>query len=222
MSTLAKVYQLIRKTKLGELFTTRHCLSFGSRGAVDQALYCLVKDGYIVRVARGVFMKKGSPQPTVLAVATIKAKSFGKRIAMHGSDAARALGFPVPANESPVFAVSGRSSSFRFGKIVIKFQGQSLRKLHGGNTLTGKVIRALWHLGKAAVNSELIGQTYHNWGKCCLQLKEAAGLLPAWMNEQFYWARTAGRNNRRVLVYTPGVDFSRMFPEFTELFDRFK
>lgn len=222
MSTLARIYHFVRKTKSGQLFTTRHCLSFGSRGAVDQALYSMVKTNFIVRVARGVFMKAGSPPPSILAVAQAKAKSFGKRIFIHGADAAKHLGFPVEANKNPTFASSGKSSSFRFGQIVIFFKGISPRKLHCGNSLVGKVIRALWHLGKKSAHSGLMSQTYSNWSKCCKQLQLAAGLLPAWMNNLFYWARSEERNKSRAYLYTPGVNLSLLFPEFAELFDGLK
>ncbi|MFY0104189.1 hypothetical protein ABTP95_20360, partial [Acinetobacter baumannii] len=80
MSTMARIRRLISSIQLGELFTTRNCLSFGSRGSVDQSLYSLVKSGTIVRVVRGVFMRPGSDMPTALQLAKIKAESFGKRI----------------------------------------------------------------------------------------------------------------------------------------------
>ena len=125
MFTAARIRQLINGIRRGQLFTSRQFLFYGSRGAVDQTLYSMVKAREIIRVARGVFMKKGSPEPSALAVARVKAEAFGKRIFKHGADAASALGFPVEANQSPTFACTGRSSSFRFGDLVISLRGTS-------------------------------------------------------------------------------------------------
>ncbi len=193
MSTLGCVYNRIQRFSLGHLFTTRQFLGLGSRGAVDQSLYNLVKQREIIRVARGVFMRKGSPQPSVFAVAKIKAESFGKRIFTHGIEAARQLGFPLEAARDPVFAVDGRSSSFRFGDTIIRLIGLSPRNLIREDSLAGLVIRAMWQVGKGRMTPELVSRTYPNWGKVCPQLEQSAPFLPHWMNNLFNWARVEVR-----------------------------
>jgi len=219
MYTSARIRRFIRGIKLGQLFTTRQCLSFGSRGAVDQALYVLVNLGFIIRVARGVFRRHGSLPPTLLAVATIKAKSFGKRIYAHGADVAAVLGFPAPANTGPTFACTGRSSAFRCGDKVIRFIGTSPRKLHKRNSLAGKVIGALWHLGKQRATTEAVSQTYPLWSKVQEDIKAAAQFLPAWMNNLFYWGKKESRFGRHY-SFTPSssIDWAALFPEHKDLF----
>ncbi len=193
MSTAGLICTQINRIQKGVLFSTRQFLSLGSRGAVDQTLYNLVKAKVIMRVARGVFLRAGSRMPSAYEVAKVKAESFGKRIFTHGADTAHFLGFPVKNNQTPTFASTGRTTSFRFGDVVIRLIGTCLRKLHGEETLLGKVIRALWHIGKTDCTPDLVTQTYPAWSSVCGQLEIAAPFLPGWMNNLFYWGRTETR-----------------------------
>jgi hypothetical protein len=191
----------------------------GSRGAIDQALYRLVKSGFIIRVARGVFMKRNSPTPSVLEVAKTKAAAFCKQIYQHGADAAQELGFATECNPSPVFACNGHSSCFRFGEIVIRLVGMSPRKLHAGDSLSGRVIRALWHLGKDRCPTGLIAHTYANWGTATTEIHRSASVLPHWMNNLFYWGRKDVGDSRNAGALVPrSVDLSALFPEFKHIF----
>ena len=216
MSTASRIRGFIRRIKSGQLFSTRQCLLFGTRGAVDQALYALVKNNIIVRVARGVFMRRGSPQPTVFAVAKLKAEAFGKRIFQHGIDAACALGFPVKRNPEPTFATSGRSSSFRFGDVLIRFKGASPRKLLDTepHPLPAQVVRAFWALGKENCTQDLVSRTYPNWGEACQKLEDLASLLPAWMNNLFYWGKNRQRIRNKSAPMEPLFkDLRTLFPD---------
>lgn len=220
MYTLMRVRQLIHKLKLNQLFSTRQCLSFGSRGAVDQALYCLVKSGEIIRVTRGVFLKRGSSTPSILAVAKIKARSFGKRIYTHDANTARALGFSAESKQNHIFNCSGRSSHFRFGDITITFVGSSPKKLQKRESLAGQVISALDHLGKQKTSVALLELTYPTWSKSVDEIKSLAGFMPAWMNGLFHWARGESRSTwKYTMVPNFSVDYSLLFPEFAELFN---
>lgn len=143
------------------IFTTRDCLKFGeTRGQVDQVLYCLVKNGEIIRLARGVFTCaiKGYPNPTDLELAIVKARSFGKKILDHCEDEASRLGFGTPANISSTYIINGCSSSFkRWNQNVrIYFRTASAKKMHLQNTNPGKVVRALWHMGQDGLNEKVM------------------------------------------------------------------
>ena len=220
MSTIQRILNAIHRIARGELFSTRRFLSLGSRGAVDQALYCLVKQGAIIRVARGLFLKRGSGQPCVLAVARAKAEAFGRRIFQHGADAAHALGLGGEANHSPTFAINGRSSSFRFGRTVIRFVSVSPRKQVGDDSLLGQVVRAMWHLGRERFTDGVIARSYPRWSSACLLLEQSAPLLPHWINSKFYWARPDTRNTEQYgYLPAPAGDLSELLPEYADLFD---
>ncbi len=218
MSAKPEILRLISNLKLGEMFTTRHCLSFGSRGTIDNALHFLVKNKIIIRVARGVFMRPGSPIPTPFQVAKVKAEAFGKTIFEHGADSAHALGFQDAPNNGFIFATSGRSSTFRFGEIIIRFIGTCPRKiLHKIDETAGKAISAMWHLGKEQCTEELVEQTYSKWGFAVNKIKQSASLLPEWMNSLFYWARTS-KHEKNKTKHLGFVDLCQVFPENPQFF----
>lgn len=222
MLAATRIRVAIGRIAVGKLFTTRQFLACGSRGAVDQCLYLLVKSGEIIRVARGVFMRKGSPQPSVLSVARKKAAAFGKRIFEHGADTAVELTLLQSGNQTPVFACTGRSSSFRCGDATIRLQGTSPRKLHGEDCLVGRVIRALWHLGKESCWQALGHDVYPLWSKVYEDIKQAASLLPAWMNHELGWSRAEVRLRRKSAGDAGPLflDLGKELPEFASLFDQ--
>jgi hypothetical protein len=222
MSTTARIFQAINRLALGQLLTTRDLLGMGTRAAIDQSVYRLVKSGFIVRVARGVFMRRNSPQPSAWQVACAKAKAFCKEIYQHGADVAKELGFANEGNQSPAFACSGRSTSFRFGEQVIRLVGMSPRKLHQGDNLSGQVIRALWHLGKAQCTTGLIALTYPRWSEAVAEIHASAKALPHWMNNLFYWAKQDSGHSRNGATLLPtSVDLGEIFPEFKHVFRKY-
>jgi hypothetical protein len=163
-------------------FSIRDFLIYGSRAAIDQALSRLVKSGEIIRVARGLFIKKTAPFPSVLEVAKAKAAAFHRTIATHGSKAAQVLKLASKPSREYVYAVSGHSSSFRFGKAVIRLIGTCARKMHLGDEPVGLAIRALWHLGKRACNTHLASSAVQSFRRSDRrQLKQSIRLMPGWM-----------------------------------------
>ena len=73
------ISQSIRQhiTRLGrtEPFTTKDFLTYGPRSSVDQALSRLVKMGYIVRLAPGVFARENDKDYSQLEISSLKVKS---------------------------------------------------------------------------------------------------------------------------------------------------
>src|SRR5271155_2175776 len=118
MGTTSNIISHINRLSKDQIFTTRELLSYGSRTAIDKALGRMVKSERIVRLCRGVFIRDpGLKKPTALEVARAKAHAFGKRIAVYGANIAKELGLVDFFPTEPVFLVSGRSSSFRYGLI---------------------------------------------------------------------------------------------------------
>src|SRR5271163_787705 len=90
---------------LDQIFTTRDCLKFGLRNAVHVALFRLVEEGIIIRLARGVFIREGSNLKNIgpWEVAEAKAKAFGKEIAKHGAKIAMELGLTSQSGEPNIY-----------------------------------------------------------------------------------------------------------------------
>src|SRR5580658_2125079 len=100
-------------------FSVRDFFEYGTRSAVYQVFYRLAKEGGIIRIAHGLFIKADAPMPTPTEAAIAKAAAFNKTIAIHGSKAAQGLKLTNQSSDEHVFAVSGSSSSFRFGDKII-------------------------------------------------------------------------------------------------------
>lgn len=194
MWTAARIKNHIAKIEDDKLFSTRDFLSYGPRPAVDQALWRLVNAGIIIRVARGLFIKQGATIPTVFAVAKAKAEAFGRRIVTSGLQAARDLGLINDTQnehrQETAYATTGRTSSFRFGKIVIKLIGTSPRKMGPKDDPVNAVLRALWHYGKAACNPVTISQATNRLNRTQRQeLRAAESLMPYWLQKSFQFFR---------------------------------
>jgi hypothetical protein len=168
---------------LNKLFTTRQLLIYGTRSAVDQCLSTLVKEGRIIRLARGVFVREGSRIETISVydIAKIKAEAFGKQIALWNS---QFVVGPGKKRDETTFAVSGSSSSFKFGETTIHLKKTSGRKLILGDTAAGKALRTIWDLGRAIAES---GTMSFNTSQMLRTDKEeirlSIGWLPNWMGK---------------------------------------
>lgn len=193
MWTTANIRRQLARMTGNKPFSIREFLAHGARPAVDQAFARLVNSGEVIRVARGLYIKCNSPHPSVLDVALAKAAAFKRTIAIHGSQAAADLKISEKSGSEYVFATSGRSSSFRFGKHCVRFIGTAARKLHLGNTRPGLAIRALWHLGRRFCTMETASCAVASFNRSDReQFKQHPDLLPAWMQEHFlsikrYW-----------------------------------
>lgn len=202
MLTISHIRRLSNRLSPDELFTTRDCLSFGSRAAVDQALSRLVKFGEITRVARGVFAKFSANQIAYspFKVASIKARAFGKQIFVHGLAAAKKLNISDSDNNEPTFATNGSTSSFRFQDTVIHLMGVSPRKTRLEDRPAGLLTRAMWHLGKTKCTPKLVHTATISFERHDRDdLRQSTWLMPAWMRELLVYIKATvyGKNHRR-------------------------
>ncbi|MFA7340591.1 MAG: DUF6088 family protein [Candidatus Obscuribacterales bacterium] len=186
MSCVEQIIGLIESLAKGVLFATKDCLNFGLRNAVDKALSRLVKIGYIMRIARGVFVRPDSPLIVydVRDIAAFKAAVFNKTIATHGADLAHRFGLVDEASKEAVFYVGGCSSSFDSIVQRVYFKRASAKRIAAGEKTVGALIRALWHLRLPeptdAVRKAIV----------CLPeseqrvLMRSAHLMPGWLTTQ--------------------------------------
>ncbi len=144
----------------GQIFTTRDVLQFGMRAAVDKALQRLILKDFIVRLARGVFVKERSRRSIYsdLEIAHAKAAAFGRRILLAPINVvddprSRNYGEPI-CNQT--FYIDGHTSSFKIGDKTITLKHSAPRKLRMTSTKAGEVARALWNLGERVANDNLI------------------------------------------------------------------
>jgi hypothetical protein len=205
------IRNLISRLKYGQMFCTRDCLNFGPRAAVDQALYRLVKEGTVVRLARGVFTKlrANTPIPTAQQIAAYKAKAFFRKIVHIPKSFSRpdlllpqvylGKGRDVSQKLSP-FASDGATSSFALILSGEKeeFKRQAPRKLVLGDTLHGLLIRRLWSLGKDDVSEKDIAQAFDHLGREDRNsLRSSCHIMPAWLAKLLVWNRSGRRRSKK-------------------------
>ncbi|MBP9094266.1 type IV toxin-antitoxin system AbiEi family antitoxin domain-containing protein [bacterium] len=186
MNCHRNIVAFIQRLPQDSWFATRQVLEFGSREAVDQSLYRLVKCGFLLRIARGVFTLSDD-RPKVfepLAVASFKASAFRKSVAVHGLDIAKKLGLVSYTNDDPTFCVHGVSSSFQSVEMKICLQNFSARKTALGDSPLGQVIRALWFLGKDRCDSQAVQAAMAMLNSDEIQeLTSSPHLMPGWLTK---------------------------------------
>jgi hypothetical protein len=167
---------------------SRHLINYGSRGAMDQAVYMLIKRQEIVRVAPGIFVRAGSTiEFDDDEVAAIKTKAFGKRVHPHlvqVPESCRTHQAAVETDEIESCSIEsdGRSTQVHRHGIAIKIKAISGRKVQLSDDPAGLLIKKLWHMGKRNVDADVIKNSI-----CCLtydllsKIFERACWMPYWL-----------------------------------------
>jgi hypothetical protein len=167
---------------------SRHLINYGSRGAMDQAVYMLVKLQEIIRVAPGVFMRAGSTKEfTAEAVAAIKAKAFGKRVHPHEApvqESCRTHEDESKSNTIDLVAIEsdGRATQFTWSETTVKTRAISGRKVQLSDDPAGLLVKKFWRMGKVNVDAATIKNSF-----CCLtydlisKIFERACWMPYWL-----------------------------------------
>ncbi len=172
----------------GKIFTTRDCLAFGKRAAVDQALYRLVKIGWIRRLARGVFVKELGYMKdfSIFEIAKAKAESFGRRIVEQPLFVAET--YTENYGKRPkvaIFLIDGRSSQFHIEGRKVQFKHVSPRKLKLAETPVGEAARAVWNLGeKLGDGYALMNATAFFNREDRIWFRRNIRWMPAWLSDQ--------------------------------------
>ena len=165
-----------------EIFTTRHMLIYGNRSAVDSALSRLVSEGYIYRLARGVFVRDLSGKPTLAQIVEAKLNAFGGKIAVHGINILSS--FDLAKKDAYTFAKNGSSSSFDTirGRAILK--NQCARKMKLYIEAAGRAAIALWHHRKDWIDRavDVVTASFKRTDREMLLLSSA--LKPAWLTSE--------------------------------------
>lgn len=162
MSVIAEIKVQIQKKQYGEPFTNSQFLNLGSRTAVDKSMSRLVKEFFIIRITRGVFVRPkksrfvGNVMPEISTIIEVIAKDHNEIIQVHGADAVRQFKISTQMPTTPVYYTSGLSREIHIGKLTVKLIHASSRKLQYAGTKLGLALTALWYLGKEQVNDENI------------------------------------------------------------------
>lgn len=138
----------------GEPFTPALFAGVGSRAAIDQALMRLAKAGSVERIGHGLYVVPRTGRfgiksmPASEQVARAVAEAEGAMIEIHGAEAARRFGLSTQMPTQAVFQTTGSSRQIRLGKLVVRLQHVTPRKLALAGRPAGQALSALWYLGR--------------------------------------------------------------------------
>jgi hypothetical protein len=179
------IYRHIRDLPPTQIFTTREVLIYGKRSTIDAALCRMVKEGFIIRLANGVFVRDASRKPSILEIVTAKAKAFGIKIVKHAEQVLCELKLSRTNKNEFVYAKTGSSTSFWTIHGRVYLNGVCARKLALVETEVGHVVYALWHLGDRSCEDVDIRTACANLGRS--ERKElwlAGSKMPSWLYER--------------------------------------
>lgn len=194
MNIAKAVRQAIARMQEGVAFPAKDLLALGPRAAVDQVLYRMVKEGELLRVARGIYTRpkwnkyvKTPVMPEPFEVAELVAKKQGATLGPSGAEAAHRLGLTTQVPVQAVYVTTGRPGVIKIGNNVVRLRHIAPQKMQYAGTAVGTAIAALRYLGKEQVTAKVIGQIERVLTPEDFRtLRLATNALPAWMMDKFY------------------------------------
>lgn len=159
-----RIMKRVRAKGRGWVFTPRHFVDFGTRGAVDMALSRLAKAGDIRRVGRGLYDyprqhdKLGTLSPDPDSLAAALAAQSGDSLAPSEAAAANSLGMSTQVPAKVSYATSGRSRTKRVGGRSLTFRHSRAPVLDNVPDSANAVVQALAYLGKDQIDAAVIAR----------------------------------------------------------------
>lgn len=145
------------------MFATKDFLDLGSRPAVDQALSRLERGGMIRRISRGMYdtprwneLLGRTLGPATEEVMRAVARRHDLRLQVTGAEAANLLGLSTQVPARIVYLTDGTSRRLRLGGQVVELRHTTPRNMATAGRISGMVIQALRHLGRAQVDETTI------------------------------------------------------------------
>ena len=169
MSTSQVIRQAIAEQPQGAVFSSADFLSAGTRAAIDQVLFRLMKVGTIVRVARGLYAAAGQ-RVDAQTVASGLARKTGERVGLA----------PVERHgDVVVVPTSGLSRTLKAAGYTVQFQRMSQRKVQLAASVKGRVLLALWTQSMKNLTTLEIQRATGDWAEG--EIDNYAALIPAWL-----------------------------------------
>ena len=158
-----KIIVRIRGWDPGAAFTPKDFLDLASRGTVDVTLAALLADGTIRRLARGLYdcprysqMLGQLTAPNLNEVAHALARRYRWTIIPDGPTAANLLGLSTQVPAKVVYISDGPSKVIAICAQKIHFKNARPKETGVASVRAGGVIQALRHLGRRAVDGDVI------------------------------------------------------------------
>ena len=187
-SVLSRIYGRGR----GSVFSPNEFLDLGSRGAVDLALFRLLKKGLLRRVDRGVYGYPeksrliGELSPSPEAVAKAMARQGARKLLPSGAYAANLLGLTEQVPAKIEYLTDGPTRRVMIQKLPVVLKQTTPARLATAGRVSGTVAQALRFLRKDQVDETVIQKLRERLSEADKeQLVRDIPLVPAWVGEAF-------------------------------------
>ena len=182
MSTFQSVRKAIAGQPQGAVFSCADFLLLGTRAAIDRALFRLMNEGAIVRLARGLYAGAGQ-----LVNAETLANALSRKTGEHielipGEGTGGVLVVPT----------SGSSRSLSVAGHALKFQRMGPRKVQLAASPKGRVLLSLWTKGVKNLTILDIQHATADWPEG--EVDNFAGLMPAWLSNAIKQATSSSKS----------------------------
>lgn len=187
-SIVRRITQTIHSKGHGWVFTAKDFLHIGSRAAVDKTLSRLNAQGYIRKLARGIYdfpknhptLGRLSPAPDKVARAV--AAQTGNTVMPSSAQAANLLGLSMQVQAKPMYVTNGRSRKKKVGNYIISLRHDSLGGDQSISPKINLVIQALFFLGADNIDDNAINRCSHYLSAGDKKnLKKVVSKVPGWM-----------------------------------------
>ena len=176
----------LAKMPEGTPMTAAAFLHLADRETVSRTLCVLAKGGEVFRVARGVYVptitgRFGRHCPGDYLFIKQLARQSGEAIATFGASCANALGLTTQVPMRVVYWTSGRTRSYKMGKLIVQLQHVPGWQLVLWNKPEGELVRALAWAGPTEVGKVLRQLAEKVPEEAIREIKKHASLFPDWI-----------------------------------------
>lgn len=180
----------VKKARRGALFFNDDFMTKGQADAVRKALERLVKNGDLMRVARGIYVRPekdpiiGIVTPGIDAIAKAIARRDKARIVPTGVYALNRLGLSTQVPMNIVYLTDGAARKIKIGKRSITFKKTTPKNVAAIGELSKLAIQALRSIGKENVTAEEIQKIQELLKKeKPTHLQQDIRLAPEWIRQ---------------------------------------
>ena len=159
-----QIEEKISKSSRGELFFADDFVKYGTPDNIRQVLARLEKDGMLLRIAQGIYLKPkidpliGVILPSVEEVAKEIAHRDKARIAPTGVLALYLLGLTTQIPLKAVYLTDGSQREVKIGKRSIKFKKTVPKSFAIKNELLHLVVQAFREVGQKQITGAFLNQ----------------------------------------------------------------
>jgi hypothetical protein len=157
-----RIMKRVRGKGRGWVFTPKHFVDFGTRGAIDVALSRLAKAGEIRRIGRGLYdyprlhATLGALSPETNRLADAISAQAGDRFAPSGAMAANSLGLSTQVPAKASYATNGPTRIKRAAGRSLTLRHSRAPILENASASANAIVQALAHLGQGQVDADAI------------------------------------------------------------------